>query len=70
MRIQSITVGKSRSVKRGKLECWVRAELTATLLEPEVPTDQEITELLEEVERILKQQEESENARWNAAKNK
>lgn len=70
MKISSVTVGKSRSVKRGKLECWVRAELTATFLESEIPTDQEITELLEEVERILNQQEELENARWNAAKNK
>ena len=70
MRIQSITVGKSRSVRRGKLECWVRAELTATFLEAEVPTDQEIEELLDEVERILIQQEEIEHARWDKVKNK
>ena len=71
MRIQSITVGKTRSVKQGKLrECWIKSEITATYETEEIPTDQEITELLEEVERILNQQEELENARWNAAKNK
>ena len=71
MRIQSITVGKTRSVKQGKLrECWVKCNITATYETEEVPTDQEITELLEEVERILNQQEESENARWATIKNK
>ena len=71
MRIQSITVGKSRSIKQGKLrETWIKTEITASYAEAEVPTDQEIEELLGEVERILTQQEEIEHARWDKVKNK
>lgn len=70
MRIQSITVGKTRSVKQGKLrECWVKCDITATYAETEVPTDQEITELLDEVEKILIQQEVLERDRWTNIKN-
>ena len=70
MRIQSITVGKTRSIKQGKLkECWIKTEISATYAAEEVPTDQEIGELLEEVERILIQQEELENDRWTNSKN-
>ena len=70
MRIQSITVGKTRSIKQGKLrECWIKSEITATYETEEVPTDQEITELLDEVEKILIQQEELERAKWTNIKN-
>lgn len=71
MRIQSITVGKSRSIKQGKLrEIWIKTEITATYAEEEVPTDAQIEELLDEVERVLIKQEEIEYVRWNAPKNK
>ena len=70
MRIQSITVGKTRSIKQGKLrECWIKSEITATYETEEVPTDQEITELLDEVEKILIQQEVLERDRWTNIKN-
>lgn len=70
MRIQSITVGKTRSIKQGKLkECWVKCDITATYAAEEVPTDQEITELLDEVEKVLIQQEELERDKWTKIKN-
>ena len=70
MRIQSITVGKTRSIKQGKLkECWIKTEISATYETEEVPTDQEITELLDEVEKILIQQEVLERDRWTNIKN-
>lgn len=71
MKIASITVGKSRSLKLGKIrECWLKVEITATYAEEETPTEESLQELLDEVEQTLKTEEVMERAHWNETESK
>jgi hypothetical protein len=71
MKIASITVGKSRSLKLGKLrETWVKVEITATYAEEETPTEESLQDLLDEVEQTLKTEEVMERAHWNETESK
>ena len=66
MKIESITVGKSRSVKRGKNEAWLKCSVRASFDEP--PTEEQVNELLSVVEETLEMEEHIERQRWDAAK--
>lgn len=65
MKIETITVGKSRSVKRGRQETWVKCSVRASFDEP--PTETQVNELLSIVEETLDMEEALEHKRWNAA---
>lgn len=66
MKIETMTVGKSRSIKRGKLEVWVKCDISASFDEP--PSEEQVNELLSIVEETLDMEESSERRRWNALK--
>lgn len=68
MRLRTLTVGKSRSLKKGRLETWIKAEAQATFNEGEDLTEGSLLDLLATVEEVLSKQEEEENARWNCNK--
>ena len=68
MKIETITVGKSRSLKRGRSEAWLKCDVQASFDEP--PTEAQVNELLSIVEETLDMEEDIERDRWNAAKDK
>ena len=65
MKIETITVGKSRSLKRGRNEAWLKCSVRASFDEP--PTESQVNELLSIVEETLDMEEDIERERWNAA---
>lgn len=65
MKIETITVGKSRSLKRGRSDAWLKCDVQASFDEP--PTEAQVNELLSIVEETLEMEEALEHKRWNAA---
>lgn len=66
MKIESMTVGKSRSLKRGRNETWIKCDVRASFDEP--PTEEQVNELLSIVEDTLDLEEQIERERWDALK--
>ena len=67
MKIQSMTVGKSRKLRRGRDETWLRCEVVADFSSQ--PSEEQVNELLSVVEETLQMEEHIELERWNAAQN-
>lgn len=61
-----IAVGKSRLLRRGSLQTWVKAEITGEF--DTDPTIADIQEMIANISTILDEEEATENARWNAIK--
>lgn len=63
-----MTLGKSRLLRRGNLQTWIKAEI---LTEFEGgPSIDDVREIIRDIDEILKEEEVSENARWDGLKNK
>ena len=65
---KSMTLGKSRLLRRGNLQTWIKAEIL-TEFEGE-PSIDDVREIIRDIDEILKEEEVTENARWDGLKNK
>ena len=63
----SITIGKSRLLRRGNLQTWVKAEITGEFESD--PDLQDIADMIGDIDTILNEEESTENVRWNGIKN-
>ena len=63
-----MTLGKSRLLRRGNLQTWIKAEIL-TEFEGE-PSIDDVREIIRDIDEILKEEEVTENARWDGLKNK
>ena len=68
-RYKNLIVGKSRSLKKGKLETWIKAELMVEIDSEEL-TVEDVEETIADVDAILDKEEQSERERWNEIENK
>jgi len=64
---KTLTIGKTRLLRRGNIQTWIKAELL-TEFDSE-PTLEDIADIITDIDTILIQEEETENVRWNATKN-
>ena len=65
---RSITLAKTRLVRRRKIQTWLKAEITTEYRDQE-PTMDDVYEMISDIDAILITEEESEYARWNESKN-
>lgn len=66
--VKSMSIGKSRLLRKGNLQTWIKAELLVEF--EEEPTITDVREIINDIDAILKEEEVTENARWNASENK
>ena len=67
-RYKNLIIGKSRSLKQGKLETWIKAELLAEF-DGEI-TEEDVVEVIEDIDKILEMEEQSERRKWENNKDK
>lgn len=63
---RTLTIGKSRLLRRGNLQTWVKAEVMG---EFDIdPTLEDVRDMITDIDTILNEEEATENARWNSLK--
>lgn len=63
---RTLTIGKSRLLRRGNLQTWVKAEVTG-----EFDTDpalDDVRDMITDIDTILNEEEATENVRWSSLK--
>ena len=66
MKTRTLVIGKSRLLRAGNLQTWLKAEV---IVDFEIdPTEANVQEIIEGIDHILLKEEETENARWNEVK--
>ena len=63
-----MVIGKSRSLKQGKLETWLKAELLVEF--DDVITEDDVVEVINDIDDILEMEEQSERRKWEVDKDK
>ena len=59
---RAITLAKTRLIRRGKIQTWLKAEITTEFVDRE-PTMEDIHEVISDIDIILTAEEETEYAR-------
>ena len=61
-----LSVGKTRLVRRGSLQTWLKAEIQIDL--DSKPSVEDIEEVVSDIDDILQLEENTEHARWDEIK--
>ena len=62
-----LSIGKTRLVRRGSLQTWLKAEVQIDI--DSKPTVEDIEEVVSDIDDILQLEENTEHARWDEIKN-
>lgn len=62
-----LSIGKTRLVRRGSLQTWLKAEVQIDI--DSKPTVEDIEEVVSDIDDILQLEENTEHARWDETKN-
>lgn len=63
---RTLTIGKSRLLRRGNLQTWVKAEVMGEF--DSDPTLEDVIDMITDIDTILNEEEATENDRWNSLK--
>ena len=63
---RTLTIGKSRLLRRGNLQTWVKAEVMGEF--DTDPTLEDVRDMITDIDTILNEEEVTENDRWNSLK--
>ena len=63
---RTLTIGKSRLLRRGNLQTWVKAEVMGEF--DSDPTLEDVIDMITDIDTILNEEEVTENVRWNSLK--
>ena len=63
---RTLTIGKSRLLRRGNLQTWVKAEVMGEF--DNDPTLEDVRDMITDIDTILNEEEVTENVRWNSLK--
>ena len=63
---RTLTIGKSRLLRRGNLQTWVKAEVMGEF--DTDPTLEDVRDMITDIDTILNEEEVTENVRWNSLK--
>ena len=63
---RTLTIGKSRLLRRGNLQTWVKAEVMGEF--DSDPTLEDVIDMITDIDTILNEEEATENVRWNSLK--
>ena len=63
---RTLTIGKSRLLRRGNLQTWVKAEVMGEF--DTDPTLDDVRDMITDIDTILNEEEVTENVRWNSLK--
>ena len=63
---RTLTIGKSRLLRRGNLQTWVKAEVMGEF--DSDPTLEDVRDMITDIDTILNEEEVTENVRWNSLK--
>ena len=63
---RTLTIGKSRLLRRGNLQTWVKAEVMGEFETD--PTLEDVRDMITDIDTILNEEEVTENVRWNSLK--
>ena len=63
---RTLTIGKSRLLRRGNLQTWVKAEVMGEFETD--PTLDDVRDMITDIDTILNEEEVTENVRWNSLK--
>lgn len=62
-----LSIGKTRLVRRGSLQTWLKAEVQIDI--DSKPSVEDIEEVVSDIDDILQLEENTEHARWDEIKN-
>ena len=63
---RTLTIGKSRLLRRGNLQTWVKAEVMGEF--DSDPTLEDVRDMITDIDTVLNEEEVTENVRWNSLK--
>ena len=63
---RTLTIGKSRLLRRGNLQTWVKAEVMGEFETD--PTLDDVRDMITDIDTILNEEEVTENVRWSSLK--
>lgn len=63
---RTLTIGKSRLLRRGNLQTWVKAEVMGEF--DSDPTLEDVRDMITDIDTILNEEEVTENVRWSSLK--
>ena len=63
---RTLTIGKSRLLRRGNLQTWVKAEVMGEF--DTDPTLDDVRDMITDIDTILNEEEVTENVRWSSLK--
>ena len=63
---RTLTIGKSRLLRRGNLQTWVKAEVMGEF--DTDPTLEDVRDMITDIDTILNEEEATENVRWSSLK--
>ena len=63
---RTLTIGKSRLLRRGNLQTWVKAEVMGEF--DSDPTLDDVRDMITDIDTILNEEEVTENVRWSSLK--
>ena len=63
---RTLTIGKSRLLRRGNLQTWIKAEVMGEF--DTDPTLDDVRDMITDIDTILNEEEVTENVRWSSLK--